>query len=100
MRYENGQRVALVYTDDPHTLLRPGDTGTVVGHDETTDTVDIAWDSGSRLSMCLDAGDRIRPVSTPDGRAGDPGTVGDSPCPAPMSGHRPCSPSPTPAGGR
>ena len=52
MRYENGQRVALVYTDDPHTLLRPGDTGTVVGHDETTDTVDIAWDSGSRLSMC------------------------------------------------
>ena len=64
MRYEKGQRVALVYTDDPHTLLRPGDKGTVVRHDETTDTVDIAWDSGSRLSMCLDAGDRVRLLPT------------------------------------
>jgi hypothetical protein len=30
-----------VYTDDPHTVLRPGDEGTVVRHDENTATVDI-----------------------------------------------------------
>ncbi len=60
MRYEKGQRVAMVYTDDPHTLLRPGDEGTVVRHHENIHTVDINWDNGSRLSMCLDAGDRIR----------------------------------------
>ncbi len=59
MRYHNGERIALVSTD-PHTLLRPCDQGTVVRHDEATDTVDIAWDNGSRLSMCTDAGDRIR----------------------------------------
>ena len=64
MRYETGQRVALVYTDDPHTELRPGDEGTVVGHDEHTSTVDIGWDCGSRLSMCLDAGDRVRLLPT------------------------------------
>ena len=63
MRYHNGERVALVSTD-PHTLLRPGDQGTVVRHDEALGTVDIAWDSGSRLSMCLyAAGDRIRRLS-------------------------------------
>jgi len=44
----------------PTHLLRPGDEGTVVRHDEALDTVDIAWDNGSRLSMCTDAGDRIR----------------------------------------
>ena len=60
MRYHNGERVALVSTNDPHTLLRPGDQGTVVSHNEALDTVDIAWDNGSRLSMCTDAADRIR----------------------------------------
>jgi hypothetical protein len=60
MRYQPGARIALVHTDDPHTRLRPGDQGTVVRHDETTGTVDVNWDSGSRLSMCLDADDRIR----------------------------------------
>jgi hypothetical protein len=70
MRYEKGQRVALVYTDDPHTVLRPGDEGTVVGHDEHTSTVDIRWDRGSRLSMCLNAGDRIQvqPTNTSNDR--------------------------------
>ena len=67
MQLERGQRVALVHTDDPHTALRPGDEGTVVRHDQATATVDIDWDSGSRLSMCLDAGDRIRRLSTPEG---------------------------------
>lgn len=60
MPYQPGERVALVRTDDPHTALRPGDEGTVVRHHETIHTVDINWDNGSRLSMCLDAGDRIR----------------------------------------
>ena len=66
MRYRTGQRIALEHTDDPHTRLRPGDEGSVIGHDEATGTVDIAWDSGSRLSMCLDAGDRIRILATAD----------------------------------
>ena len=60
MHYRKGERVALEHTDDPHTRLQPGDEGSVVRHDEALNTVDIAWDSGSTLSMCLDAGDRIR----------------------------------------
>jgi len=60
MRYDNGERVALEHTDDPHTRLRPGDEGTVLRHDDATDTVYIRWDNGSGLAMCLDAGDRIR----------------------------------------
>lgn len=58
--YQPGQRIALVHTDDPYTGLRPGDTGTVTRHDQEQHTVSIAWDSGSGLAMCLDAGDRIR----------------------------------------
>src|SRR5437763_1903678 len=50
--------------------------GTVVGHDETTDIVDIAWDSGSRLSMCLDAGDRVGLLPTHPSTGGT-GGVGD-----------------------
>jgi hypothetical protein len=57
--YQPGQRIALVHTSDPHTDLRPGDTGTVRRHDQHLHTVHIDWDSGSSLSMCLDAGDRI-----------------------------------------
>ena len=60
--YQPGQRVALVHTSDPYTHLRAGDTGTVRRHDEQQHTVFIDWDSGSTLSMCLDAGDRIEPV--------------------------------------
>ena len=60
--YRPGQRVALVFTDDPYTRLRPGDTGTVRRHDGQRHTVAIAWDDGSTLSMCLDAGDRITPL--------------------------------------
>jgi hypothetical protein len=32
-RFERGDRVALEYTGDPHTRLRPGDEGTVSRHD-------------------------------------------------------------------
>ncbi|WP_435204959.1 DUF4314 domain-containing protein [Micromonospora sp. bgisy143] len=62
--YETGQRVALVHTSDPYTLLRPGDTGTVRRHDQRQNIVEVTWDSGSTLSMCLDAGDRITPATT------------------------------------
>jgi hypothetical protein len=60
--FQPGQRIRLVHTTDPHTRLRPGDTGTVRRYHPAAQTVDIAWDSGSHLSMCLDAGDRIEPV--------------------------------------
>jgi hypothetical protein len=75
MRYQPGARIALVHTDDPHTRLRPGDRGTVVRHDETTGTVDVNWDSGSRLSMCLDAGDQIRLLPVEDDHGGDATTA-------------------------
>ena len=63
--YQPGQRIALVSTNDPYTQLRPGDTGTVLRHEQAHHTVYIRWDNGSSLSMCLDAGDRIRPLPTP-----------------------------------
>jgi hypothetical protein len=73
MIYQPGQRVALVHTSDPHTRLRPGDTGTVRRHDQRRNIVEVTWDSGSTLSMCLDAGDRIEPVTTTAARTGGPG---------------------------
>ncbi|WP_326564433.1 DUF4314 domain-containing protein [Micromonospora peucetia] len=69
--YEAGQRVALLHTTDPYTLLRPGDTGTVRRHDQRHNIVEVTWDSGSTLSMCLDDGDRIAPTATPP-PTGDP----------------------------
>ncbi|MEU0962606.1 DUF4314 domain-containing protein [Micromonospora aurantiaca] len=70
--YEAGQRVALVHTDDPYTRLRPGDTGTVRRHDQRHNVVEVTWDSGSTLAMCLDAGDRIAPATAIPPPAGDP----------------------------
>mgnify|MGYP003471701048 CR=1 FL=1 len=63
--YQPGQRITLVHTADPYTDLRPGATGTVRRHDQHLHTVDVDvdWDSGSRLSMCLDAGDSIQPLA-------------------------------------
>ena len=55
--YRNGDRVALVLTDDPYTFLEPGDLGTVVRTEDGV--VDVHWDSGSTLSMLLDEGDEI-----------------------------------------
>ncbi|MEV6487245.1 DUF4314 domain-containing protein [Actinoplanes sp. NPDC051633] len=70
--YQPGQRIALVHTDDPYTHLRPGDTGTV--QRQVQATVYISWDNGSTLAMCLDAGDRIRPLPTATAvRAADDG---------------------------
>jgi hypothetical protein len=63
MTYQPGQRVALVHTSDPHTLLRPGDRSTIRRYRPEQHTVDIDWDNGSHLSMCLDAGDRIQPLA-------------------------------------
>jgi len=62
--YQRGQRVALEHTTDPHTGLRPGDLGTVRDYHPDLQTVDVDWDTGSRLSMCLDAGDRLRIVDS------------------------------------
>lgn len=64
MSYQPGQRVALVHTSDPHSRLRAGDTGTVRRHDQRQNIVEVAWDSGSTLSMCPDDGDRIAPATT------------------------------------
>lgn len=46
---EPGQRITLISTDDPWTRLRPGDRGTVLK--VTGGVLDVAWDSGSRLSL-------------------------------------------------
>src|SRR5258705_13020684 len=82
MTYQPGQRVALEHTDDPHTRLRPDDQGTVRGYHPDQQILDVDWDSGSRLSMCLDAGDRIRTLEQPAPAPGQPGLdepVGDEP---------------------
>ncbi|MEH0827812.1 MULTISPECIES: DUF4314 domain-containing protein [unclassified Micromonospora] len=60
MTYRPGERVALEDSTDPFTLLRPGDQGTVRRYLPDQRILEVDWDSGSRLSMCLDAGDRVR----------------------------------------
>ncbi|MET7968766.1 DUF4314 domain-containing protein [Micromonospora sp. NPDC005305] len=66
MTYQPGERVVLEHTNDPYTLLRPGDEGTVRGYIPHLRVVDVEWDSGSRLSMVLDTGDRIRRIAPTD----------------------------------
>ncbi len=66
MTFQPGERVALEYTSDPHTLLRPGDEGTVRRFDPEQGVLEVDWDSGSRLSMLLDAGDRVRRIHIGD----------------------------------
>jgi hypothetical protein len=58
-----GDRVELVFTSDPYTRLRPRDAPDV--------QVNVAWDSGSTLSMLPDAGDRLRKLAD-DQDPGDP----------------------------
>ncbi|MEU7171505.1 MULTISPECIES: DUF4314 domain-containing protein [Micromonospora] len=65
MTYQPGDRVALEHTTDPHTLLRPGDEGTVRRYDPQGQVLDVAWDSGSRLSLLLAEGDRVRILPAP-----------------------------------
>ncbi|GAB3861660.1 DUF4314 domain-containing protein [Dactylosporangium cerinum] len=60
--YRPGDRVELVRTTDVLTELRPGDQGVVTRFDFERHMVYIDWDGGSRLSMCLDAGDQIRTI--------------------------------------
>lgn len=73
--YQRGDRIALEYTADPHTRLRPGDEGTVTGYDPKLAQLGVRWDSGSTLAMLLGDGDRVRLVTSarehpgPDDRA-------------------------------
>jgi hypothetical protein len=65
LEFSTGDRVELVFTDDPHTRLRPGDRGTVTGitripSDPPEAQVHVAWDSGSTLSLLPGAGDQLR----------------------------------------
>lgn len=60
--YESGQRIELVHTTDPHTDLRPGAQGTVRSWQPPIHTLNVDWDSGSRLSMLLDQGDEVRAI--------------------------------------
>jgi hypothetical protein len=72
--FRRGDRVALEYTDDPDTQLRPGDEGTVTRYDPGPGQLDVRWDSGSTLSVLLNDGDRVRLI-TPAPGAG-PGETG------------------------
>jgi Domain of unknown function (DUF4314) len=56
-RYQPGDRVELIHTSDPHTRLRPGDTGT--RYHLTQNWLDVAWDTGSHLTMLLNEGDQV-----------------------------------------
>jgi hypothetical protein len=60
MTYQPGDRVALVYTDDAYTDLRPGAEGTVSSYNEQLQQLEVDWDSGSKLSMWFGDGDRVR----------------------------------------
>ncbi|WP_030247643.1 DUF4314 domain-containing protein [Streptomyces sp. NRRL S-350] len=56
-----GTRVRLIRMTDLHTDLRPGAEGSVTGwHDVSGLAVD--WDSGSKLSVLPDAGDRVEVI--------------------------------------
>lgn len=62
VRVRDGERVVLLHTDDPYTPLRPGAAGSVtrVWINATSVVVDVAWESGSRLGLIPEAGDRWR----------------------------------------
>jgi hypothetical protein len=62
--YQRGDRIALEYTADPHTRLRPGDQGTVTGYDPKLGQLGVRWDSGSTLAMLLGDGDRVRLITS------------------------------------
>lgn len=56
-----GDRVRLVRCTDEYTRLRPGELGTVSFIDDTG-TVHVDWDSGSKLGLVAEAGDRYEIV--------------------------------------
>ena len=51
-RFPEGARVELVFTSDPYTRLKPGDTGEVSFVDDMG-TIHVNWDNGSTLGMVL-----------------------------------------------
>ena len=94
-----GDRVELVATDDPYTILQSGDRGTVTGiRDVPERAIDIAWDNGSTLSILPDAGDRIRklahdpvpPLQLPNRQLQPTPGIGPAPTDPPSSGDRTC----------
>jgi hypothetical protein len=72
-RFQRGGRVALQYTGDPHTRLRPGDEGTVTRYDPGMGQLDVRWDSGSTLAMLLNEGDRVRLITPVPAGTGETG---------------------------
>jgi len=55
--WQPGDCVALVRTSDPHTGLRPGDEGTVIGYNPLAGQLCVDWDTGFRVIMLPDVGD-------------------------------------------
>lgn len=43
-----GARIQLIYTEDPYTLLCPGEAGYVIDVDDTG-IIHVEWDNGSNL---------------------------------------------------
>lgn len=58
-----GKRIRLQRTTDAHTKLQPGAEGTVAMVD-AVGTVHVDWDSGEKLGLCWDAGDRWTILTT------------------------------------
>jgi len=49
-QYPAGTRIVLISMDDPYTILRNGDLGTVEGVDDAGQIM-MEWDRGSSLSL-------------------------------------------------
>ena len=66
MQVTKGARIELVSLNDPYSMLRAGDLGTVVAVHEASERqqrkVSVMWDSGSRLSLLPDEGDQFQIV--------------------------------------
>lgn len=58
MSTEVGDRVRLICCTDEYTRLAPGELGTVLYIDDAG-TVFVDWDSGARLGLVAEAGDRF-----------------------------------------
>jgi hypothetical protein len=59
--YARGDRVELDRCEDPDTLLKPGDQGTV-GFIDDLGTAHIKWDNGSRLGLNKTLGDEFHKI--------------------------------------
>jgi Domain of unknown function (DUF4314) len=83
--YQRGDRIALEYTDDPHTRLQPGDEGTVTSYYLRHGQLNVRWDSGSTLAMLLGDGDRVHLINP---AREHPGPEGGGPRMKPSTTHR------------